>query len=149
MDVFSAGMICGRFGYKKTILFGLSLYVIGALCFYPSAIYLSFGGFVGSLFIIACGIATLENCKYMYTPRCIKIFGLKQFSVGADTYITIIGSRKHASLRINTAQAFNGLASVIAPIIASYAFFGGKEDEGPNTKLDSVKWTYVGIGCGK
>lgn len=123
-----AGMICGRFGYKKTILFGLSLYVIGALCFYPSAIYLSFGGFVGSLFIIACGIATLENC--------------------ADTYITIIGSRKHASLRINTAQAFNGLASVIAPIIASYAFFGGKEDEGPNTKLDSVKWTYVGIGCG-
>ncbi|CAO3625917.1 unnamed protein product [Mucor hiemalis] len=123
-----ASMISKRFGYKRTILFGLSLYVIGALCFYPSATNLSFGGFVGSLFVIACGIATLENC--------------------ANTYITIIGSRKYASLRINVAQAFNGLASVIAPIVASYAFFGGNEDEGPNTNLDSVKWTYVGVACG-
>jgi FHS family L-fucose permease-like MFS transporter len=41
----------------------------------------------------------------------------------ADTYITVIGSRKYASLRINTAQGFNGLASTIAPVVATYAFF--------------------------
>ncbi|KAL0140338.1 major facilitator superfamily domain-containing protein [Mucor lusitanicus] len=115
-----------RFGYKKTIIFGLMLYVIGALCFYPSATNLSYGGFVGSLFVIACGLATLENC--------------------ANTYITIIGSRKYASLRINAAQGFNGLASTIAPIVASYAFFGGNEDAGGD--LESVKWTYVGVACG-
>ncbi|GAA5805223.1 hypothetical protein HPULCUR_010737 [Helicostylum pulchrum] len=124
-----ASMISKRFGYKKAIIFGLSLYVIGALCFYPSATNLSFGGFVGSLFVIACGIATLENC--------------------ANTYITIIGSRKHASLRINTAQAFNGLASTIAPVIASYAFFGGDEGDTSSNTLDSVKWTYIGVACGK
>ncbi|KAG2229240.1 major facilitator superfamily domain-containing protein [Thamnidium elegans] len=123
-----ASMISKRFGYKKAIIFGLSLYVIGALCFYPSATNLSFGGFVGSLFVIACGIATLENC--------------------ANTYITIIGSRKHASLRINTAQAFNGLASTIAPVIASYAFFGGDESDTSANTLDSVKWTYIGVACG-
>lgn len=59
----SASFISKRFGYKKTIIFGLGLYVIGALCFYPSATNLSYGGFVGSLFVIACGLATLENCK--------------------------------------------------------------------------------------
>lgn len=44
------------------MIFGLVLYVIGALCFYPSATYLSFGGFVGALFVIACGLSTLETC---------------------------------------------------------------------------------------
>jgi FHS family L-fucose permease-like MFS transporter len=67
--------------------------------------------------------------------------------IGANTYITIIGSRKQASLRINTAQGFNGLASTIAPIVASYAFFGGNED-GSGGDLESVKWTYVGVACG-
>ncbi|KAI9280784.1 major facilitator superfamily domain-containing protein [Sporodiniella umbellata] len=126
-----ASSINKRFGYKKTIVFGLSLYVIGALCFYPSATYLSFGGFVGALFIIACGLSTLETC--------------------ANTYITIIGSRKYASFRVNAAQGFNGLASTIAPVVASYAFFGGGEDDtsnGNSSNLDSVKWCYIGVACG-
>jgi FHS family L-fucose permease-like MFS transporter len=40
------------------------------------------------------------------------------------------------------------MATVIAPIVASYAFFGGGEDSGTGD-LESVKWTYVGVGCGK
>jgi FHS family L-fucose permease-like MFS transporter len=44
------------------MIFGLLLYVVGAICFYPSAQFLSFGGFIGSLFIIACGLSTLETC---------------------------------------------------------------------------------------
>ncbi|KAG1140853.1 hypothetical protein G6F37_008770 [Rhizopus arrhizus] len=122
-----ASLINRKFGYKRAMIFGLLLYVVGAICFYPSAQFLSFGGFIGSLFIIACGLSTLETC--------------------ANTYIAIIGSRERASLRINTAQAFNGLASTIAPIVASYAFFGGNEDSGASTDLESVKWTYVGVAC--
>ncbi|KAI8973420.1 major facilitator superfamily domain-containing protein [Mycotypha africana] len=122
-----ASILSKRFGYKRTIILGLALYVIGALCFYPSAVNLSFGGFVASLFVIATGLATLENC--------------------ANAYITIIGSRKNVSLRINIAQGFNGLASCVAPIVASYAFFGGSEDT-TNNNLDSVKWTYIGVACG-
>ncbi|KAF7722842.1 hypothetical protein EC973_002644 [Apophysomyces ossiformis] len=119
-------MIIKRFGYKRAIVFGLLLYVIGAICFYPSAVTRQFGGFVGSLFVIACGLSTLET--------------------SANTYITIIGSRKWASFRINLAQGFNGIASVIAPIIASYAFFGGNEEDAGN--LDTVKWAYIGVACG-
>lgn len=57
-------MILKRIGYKKTIILGLLLYVLGALCFYPSATNRVYGGFVGSLFTIACGLAMLENCMY-------------------------------------------------------------------------------------
>ncbi|KAI8883019.1 L-fucose:H+ symporter permease [Backusella circina FSU 941] len=121
-----ASFISKRFGYKRTIIFGLLLYVIGAFCFYPSAQNLNFGGFVASLFVIACGLATLENC--------------------ANTYITVLGSPKYASLRINISQGFNGIATVISPIIASYAFFGGSDDASGG--LESVKWTYVGVGSG-
>ncbi|KAI9311623.1 major facilitator superfamily domain-containing protein [Dichotomocladium elegans] len=120
-----AGVILKRIGYKKTIVIGLLLYVLGALCFYPSAVNQSYGGFVGSLFTIACGLAMLENC--------------------ANTYITIIGSRRWAALRINIAQGFNGVGTTISPIIAAYAFFDGDDSEVSN--LDSVKWTYVGVGC--
>ncbi|CAO3662884.1 unnamed protein product [Rhizopus stolonifer] len=125
-----ASLINKKFGYKRAMIFGLVLYVIGALCFYPSATYLSFGGFVGALFVIACGLSTLETC--------------------ANTYIAIIGSRESASVRINIAQAFNGLASTIAPVVASYAFFGGSEDDtsGASSNLDSVKWCYIGVACG-
>ncbi|KAI8394157.1 major facilitator superfamily domain-containing protein, partial [Radiomyces spectabilis] len=121
-----AGLLSKKFGYKKTIIFGLLLYVIGAIGFYPSATSMKYGGFVASLFVIACGLATLETC--------------------ANTYITIIGSRKWAPFRVNFAQGFNGIASAVAPVVASYAFFGGDENQIQN--LESVKWTYVGVAAG-
>ncbi|KAI9277126.1 major facilitator superfamily domain-containing protein [Phascolomyces articulosus] len=121
-----AGLILKRIGYKKTIILGLLLYVLGALCFYPAATNEVYGGFVGALFTIASGLAMLENC--------------------ANTYIAIIGSRRWAPLRINISQGFNGIGTTISPIIASYAFFGG--DESATGNLESVKWTYVGVGCG-
>lgn len=62
-SIFSAGLIAKRFGYKKTIIFGLMLYVIGAVCFYPAAMSYQYGSFVACLFVIACGLATLETCK--------------------------------------------------------------------------------------
>lgn len=41
-------MFATRFGYRKGVLMGLSLYVIGALCFWPSAHFQSYPGFVVS-----------------------------------------------------------------------------------------------------
>lgn len=72
---------------------------------------------------------------------------LYYYATGANSYITIIGSRRWAPLRITISQAFNGLGTTISPVVASYAFFGGNESATGN--LDSVKWTYVGVGCGK
>lgn len=47
---------------------GLSLYAIGALGFWPSAKFEKFGGFVGSSFVIASGLATLEVCANSVSP---------------------------------------------------------------------------------
>lgn len=37
---------------------------------------------------------------------------------------------------------------MIAPIVASYAFFGGSDDTVTGGGLDSVKWTYIGVAGG-
>ena len=87
------------------------------------------------------------HSRHVRNHKMLKRWILIRWNAGANTYIAIIGSRERASFRINAAQAFNGLASTIAPIVASYAFFGGTEDSG-SKNLDSVKWTYIGVACG-
>lgn len=113
-----------RFGYKVSILVGLGLYIVGAILFWPSAIYESFGGFVGATFIIASGLSSLE--------------------IAANTYVTVLGSPSTASFRLNFAQSFNGLGSFTGPLLASKFFFS----VGNQNNLSSVKFIYLGIACG-
>lgn len=101
-----ASMFATRFGYRKGVLLGLGLYVVGALGFWPSAHYEKYVGFVVSAFVIASGLATLETM--------------------ANSYASVLGSPEGAAFRLNAAQSFNGLATFIGPQIASHTFFGGK-----------------------
>ncbi|KAG0558731.1 hypothetical protein KC19_10G049500 [Ceratodon purpureus] len=117
-------MIVRRFGYKVSIIGGLTLYIIGAILFWPCAQFKTFGGFVAATFVIACGLSNLE--------------------VAANTYITVLGSPKTASFRLNLSQSFNGLGSFAGPLIASKYFFGS----GHGGDLTSVKYIYLGIACG-
>ena len=66
---------------------GLLLYVLGALCFYPSATNRVYGGFVGSLFTIASGLAMLENCKSFLLSNhgsIIFIFSISQVLIATS-----------------------------------------------------------------
>lgn len=108
-----------RFGYKVSILVGLMLYVIGAVCFWPCAQFETFPGFVAATFIIACGLSNLE--------------------VAANTYVTVLGNPKTASFRLNFSQSFNGVGSFAGPLIASKFFFSGDNTD----NLTSVKYIYV------
>jgi FHS family L-fucose permease-like MFS transporter len=104
-------------------MLGLCLYVCGALFFWPAAHYLSFGGFVGATFVMACGLSELETA--------------------ANPYISVLGDPKTASFRLNFSQSFNGVGSFVGPLIASHVFFTG-----PNsTNLTSVQFVYLGIAC--
>ncbi len=60
-----AGFLMNRIGYKKGILIGLFLYVIGALLFYPAAEARAYE-FFSALFVIACGLAFLETAANPY-----------------------------------------------------------------------------------
>ncbi len=102
-----AGLIMKKFGYKKGIITGLLLYSTGALLFWPAAEIRLYGFFLFALFIIASGLTFLETA--------------------ANPYVTKLGNPKFAERRLNFAQAFNGLGSVIAPAIGGYFIFSGNE----------------------
>ncbi|BFZ63498.1 hypothetical protein YB2330_004621 [Saitoella coloradoensis] len=117
------GWIIRRFGYKLGIISGLVLYVVGACFFWPSAHFLSFGGFCGSTFVLACGLSMLE--------------------IAANAYITVLGPAETATFRLNLSQSFNGVGSFTGPLIASKAFFSGEGSK----DLTSVQYVYIGIAA--
>ncbi|KAK9458376.1 MFS general substrate transporter [Dipodascopsis uninucleata] len=116
-----AGWTLRKVGYRATFILGLTLYGIGALLFMPAAIKRSFGGFCGATFVIGSGLGTLESA--------------------ANPYLAVCGPPRYSEVRLNIAQAFQGVGTVVGPILASYVFFKNTTEN----SLDSVKWVYVGI----
>lgn len=101
-----AGQFMKRFGYKGGIIVGLLLFATGAFLFYPAAAARSYAFFLAALFVIACGLTFLETA--------------------ANPYITVLGDPDGAAQRINFAQSFNGLASMLAPLLGGMFILSGK-----------------------
>ncbi|KZF19252.1 putative L-fucose-proton symporter [Xylona heveae TC161] len=119
-----SGWIVRKFGYRYTFMTGLCIYGVGALMFWPSGMKRSFGGFCGSMFIVGSGLSTLET--------------------SANPFIATCGPTKYSEMRLNLAQAFQAIGTVVAPILASQVLF--KNVGGENGKsLQSVQWVYLGI----
>jgi MFS transporter, FHS family, L-fucose permease len=102
-----AAMIIRRLGYKKCMVIGLAMYAIGAFLFVPAAHLRVYGIFLVALYIIAFGAAFLET--------------------SANPYIAILGDPATSSPRLNFAQAFNGVATVLGPLVGGYVIFSGVE----------------------
>ncbi len=120
-----AGLFTKRFGYKKGVLLGLFLYASGAFLFIPAANAESFLFFRGALFILACGMATLETT--------------------AHPFIASLGDQRTSDQRINFAQTFNGVGTVIGPLIGGYFILRTS-----NAQIDAlapVKTLYIYIGA--
>lgn len=57
--------------------------------------------------------------------------------------VAVCGPPKYSELRINLAQAFNGIGTVVAPVLGSYVFF---VDVGEGSEaLKNVQWVYLAI----
>jgi len=102
-----AGLCTQRFGYKRTLLIGLALYVAGALLFYPAAIAYTYGVFLFALFVIASGLAFLET--------------------SANPLVTVLGAPSGAARRLNLAQSFNPLGSITGVLIGQHFILSGVE----------------------
>jgi FHS family L-fucose permease-like MFS transporter len=102
-----AGFLLNKVGYKKGIIIGLILYVIGAVLFYPAAQTRTYGLFLFALFIIACGLAFLETA--------------------ANPYVTTLGDPATAPKRLNFSQSFNGLSIIFGPVIGGLFIISDKE----------------------
>nr|WP_322740123.1 L-fucose:H+ symporter permease [Sphingomonas sp. S1-29] len=105
-----AGLLMRAYGYKAAVIFGLGLYGVGALLFYPAAQAAQYGYFLAALFVIAAGLAFLETA--------------------ANPLITVLGPPETAARRLNFAQAFNPAGSVTGLLIGKYAILSGIEHSG-------------------
>ncbi len=119
-----AGYFMKRFGYKKGIILGLSLFASGAFLIAATTSFESFWIFLICLFIMGCGLATLETA--------------------ANPYTTKLGPKESAERRINFSQSFNGLAWVIGPLIGLFIY--GNNSNVKGEKLSSMILPYAIIG---
>jgi len=94
-----AALFVQKYNYKKGIILGLILYAIGALLFFPAAQYEVFGFFLVSLYILTFGLAFLETT--------------------ANPYILSMGDEETATRRLNLAQSFNPIGSLLGMFVAS------------------------------
>lgn len=94
-----AALFVQKYSYKKGILLGLALYAVGALLFFPAAQYEMFGFFLVSLYILTFGLAFLETT--------------------ANPYILSMGDEETATRRLNFAQSFNPVGSLLGMFVAS------------------------------
>jgi FHS family L-fucose permease-like MFS transporter len=102
-----AAAVIGWRGYKFAILCGLFLFAAGALLVIPSTMAESFPLFLGAIFIVASGLATLETA--------------------ANPYITLLGDPARSARRLNLSQSFNGLGQFVAPLMAASLLFAPEE----------------------
>ena len=94
-----AAFFIRRFSYKSGILLGLGLYAIGAFLFIPAAAMQNFIFFCTALYILTFGLAFLETT--------------------ANPFILSLGSKETSTRRLNLAQAFNPMGSLLGMAVAS------------------------------
>ena len=118
-----AGWFMKRYGYQRGVLLGLGLYAAGAFLFVPAANAASFGFLRLALFVLACGLATLEAT--------------------AHPFLDGLGDARSSDRRINFAHAINGIGAISGPLIGGYFILRGTE---AGQSLDAVKTLYLIIG---
>ena len=104
-----AALIIKRYSYKTGIIIGLALYSVGALLFFPAAQYEIFGFFLMSLYILTFGLAFLETT--------------------ANPYILSMGDPATATRRLNLAQSFNPMGSILGMFVASKLILSSLESD--------------------
>ncbi len=122
-----AGLFMKKYGYKNGVLLGLFLYSIGAFLFVPAAGAESFTFFRVALFVLACGLSTLEAV--------------------AHPFAAALGDERKSEQRINFAQTFNAVGTIVGPILGGFFILGDVITGHTQTDLYSVKMLYIAIGA--
>ena len=119
-----AAIFIKRFTYKKGILVGLSLYAAGCLMFIPSGWMMAFPAFLLSYFVMTCGLSFLET--------------------SANPYILAMGPEETATRRLNFAQSFNPMGSLLGMFVAMNLILANL-----NPMTEAGRQAVQGVGEGK
>ncbi len=95
---FPAAMFIRKFSYKAGVLMGLGLYAVGAFLFFPAKLIGDYGYFLLAYFILTCGLSFLET--------------------SCNPYILSMGTEETSTRRLNLAQSFNPMGSLLGMYVA-------------------------------
>lgn len=95
---FPAAIFIRKFSYKAGVLLGLGMYAIGAFLFYPAMLTGAYYPFLMAYFILTCGLSFLET--------------------SCNPYILSMGDEATATRRLNMAQSFNPMGSLLGMYVA-------------------------------
>lgn len=116
--------ILNRIGYKKGIILGLVISIVGALCMIPAVNSGSFGLILGAFFVVASG------------------FSLQQTS--AQPFAIALGGADSGSHRLNMAGGVNSFGTTIGPLAVSFLLFGNvQEGAGVSADIKSINVLYL------
>ena len=119
-----AGFLASKLGYKGGIIAGLLLVAVGGLWFIPATHINAFWAFLLGVCIVAAGLTFLETV--------------------ANPYTTVLGDQRYGATRINLAQSFNGIGSLLGPI-AGGIFFYPTDSNGGHTGSQTLYIPYLAV----
>ena len=114
-----AALFIQKKSYKAGVLLGLALYATGAILFLPAAYIESYIFYLLAIYIMAGGCSVLETT--------------------ANPYILAMGSPETATRRLNIAQSFNPIGSIMGILMSKYFILS-------EISLYSVSGTYTALG---
>jgi FHS family L-fucose permease-like MFS transporter len=112
-----AALFLRRFNYKRSILVGLALYVLGCFLFIPAGSLIRFELFLLAYVVMTSGLSFLETT--------------------ANPYILSLGPQETATRRLNFAQAFNPIGSLTGILIAKNLILS-KLEKNTDTLLETL-----------
>jgi FHS family L-fucose permease-like MFS transporter len=136
-----AAIYIKKYSYKSGILLGLGLYLTGCFLFLPASWTGNYFHFLGALWILFGGLSVLETA--------------------ANPYIISMGSEETGTRRLNLAQSFNPIGSIMGVFLSQIFILSSLNKAGvderasmkpeqlqiiQSAELNSVTMTYVSIG---
>ena len=93
-----ASVLAEEFSYRKGVLIGLAVYICGALLYIPACVAQSFDIYFVAIFVVAAGCSLLETT--------------------CNPYVLSLGDEATAVRRLNFAQMFNPVGSMLGIVLA-------------------------------
>lgn len=120
-----AAILAEEFSYRKGVLIGLAVYITGALLYIPACIAQSFDIYFIAIFIVAGGCSLLETT--------------------CNPYVLSLGDESTAVRRLNFAQMFNPVGSMMGIVLAQQLILSNlnpatadERAEMPKAQLDAI-----------
>lgn len=114
-----AALFIRRRSFKSGIILGLLLYAAGAMLFLPAARVASYGFYLVAIYVMAGGCSVLETT--------------------GNPYVMSMGDPRTATRRLNIAQSFNPVGSILGILMSKYFILD-------DISLYSISGTYAALG---